>query len=153
FDDDWSRSAVLAIAGERPARFVEAVLAASSDGAAAQATPEQTRLLRALAARVAANGDLGQAVELVTSLGERGVRAPEIAVPLLEELAHARAEPGSRPWPSPRLDQALIRLLKSPRVEVAIAALPLSVRWSTSRTVVEERTALGKRLAEVVHDE
>ncbi len=150
FEDDWSRSAVLAIAGKRPARFVEAVLTAASAGA--PAAPQRTRLLRALAARVARGGDLGQAVELVTLLGERGARSSEVAVPVLEELARARAEPESRPWPSPRLDQALIRLLQSPQVEVAIAALPLCVRWTESRNVAKERAVLGARLAAVVND-
>src|SRR5262245_60773853 len=150
YEDDWSLSAVLAIAGQRPARFVQAALSTAPEKGQGA---ERTRLLRALGVLVVRHGDLRNPVEIVTTLGERGARAPEVAVPLLQELARAPDDPSSRPWPSPRLDQALIRLLASPSVEVGIAALPLAARWTETRKVADERDALGARLADVVGDE
>jgi putative membrane-bound dehydrogenase-like protein len=149
FEDDWSRSAVLAVAAARPARFVEAVLSSPPEDGA----PELERMLRALGALVARRGGMRDAVEVVTALGERGSRSITVAVPLLEELARIPVDEGSRPWPSPRLDQALVRLLKSPHAEIAIAALPLSAGWTATRKVAEERDALGARLDEVAGDE
>ena len=144
YTDDWTRSAVLAIAAHRPARFVEAALAAP-------ASSELVRLLRGLGARLARASDLGAAVEVVTALGERGRGSAEAAVALLEELARG-LDPAARPWPSPRLDRALIHLLTSPEAEVAIAALPLCARWSQSPKVADARAALGARLTELVGD-
>ncbi|HEX6883878.1 MAG TPA: PVC-type heme-binding CxxCH protein [Planctomycetota bacterium] len=144
-EDDWSRSAVLAVAARRPAAFVQALLVEPL-------APPLERILRALVARVARANELGQAVELVTSLGERGARLSAVAVPVLEELARGLPA-ANRPWPSPRLDEALIRLLRSSELEIALAALPLAARWSDSRKVADERAALGTRLGATVADE
>jgi putative membrane-bound dehydrogenase-like protein len=145
FADDWSRSAVLAIAAHRPASFV-AVLLSGPESA------ELVRLARGLGARLASRGDLGGAVEVVTVLGERGPGSAGVApsVALLEELVRG-LDPGARPWASPRLDDALIQLLGGPP-EVALAALPLCARWSTSRKVADARAALGARLSELVQE-
>jgi putative membrane-bound dehydrogenase-like protein len=144
-EDDWSRSAVLAIARRRPARFVAAALETRP-----VAGRELERVLVALAGALARGGDLGQTIEVVTVLGERGAESP-VAAHVLAELAR-NLDPEARPWPSPRLDEALIRLLKSRRAEVGIAVLPLAADWSASARVAVERDALGERLATVVED-
>jgi hypothetical protein len=96
-DDGWSRSAVLALAVRRPTQFVPAALDAPP-------SDNLTAILRALARRVARGGDLGAAVELLTTIAERGARAPERCTAMLEELA-AGVEPavkithGIRPGP------------------------------------------------------
>ncbi|MSR63623.1 MAG: c-type cytochrome [Planctomycetes bacterium] len=144
-EEDWSRSAVLAIAARRPASFAEAALA--SPGA-----ERLEPLLRALGKNLAQRKDMGQAIEVVVTMAERGTRAPGPAVAVLDELARGLAA-ADKPWPSPRLDNALIRLLASPFPEVTIAALPLAQRWSDSSKVVDARAALGGRLAEIVGDE
>lgn len=142
--DDWSLSAVVAIAHHRPARFVAAALRVPP-------SPVLARLLRALAAEIAREGDLGQAVEIVTTLGEQGPEARAVVPPLLAEFARGFGRE-HRPWASPRLDAALVRLLRSADVDVALAALPLGARWSASRKVQEASTVLGERLASVVGD-
>jgi putative heme-binding domain-containing protein len=141
--DDWSRSAVLAIASQRPARFVEAALAEAGPA-------ELDALLAALAAGVVRRNDLGAAVGIVTALGERRTTVAGPPLALLDGLA--RLDPRLVPWPSPQLDRALVKLLASPHPEVAIAALPLCARWSQSRGVVDARAALGARLEELVSD-
>src|SRR5262249_48991968 len=137
-NDDWSRSVVLGIAARRPARFAEA----------ACASPDVARLeplLRALGASLARRNQLGPAGELVTTLSQRGTQAAAPAAALLDELARG-FDASAKPWPSPRLDHALARLLASPQAELAIAALPLAQRWSESRPVADARRALGARL-------
>jgi putative heme-binding domain-containing protein len=142
--DPWTRSAILAIAARRPADFVAAALAAPAD--------ERTlALLGELGRGIARRRELAHAVETVTTLGERGETNPAACVALLAPLVR-ELDAASEVWSSPRLDEALTRLLRFPALEVGIAALPLSERWTKSRKVADARAALGERLGSVVGD-
>jgi len=142
--DPWTRSAVLACAARRPATFVEAALARP-------AHPAILAVLAELGRGIARRREIDRAVEVVTTLGERGAERPEACVALLTPLVRELPVDGEV-WSSPRLDNALARLLSFPALEVGIAALPLSERWSRSQKVGAARAALGARLATVVGD-
>lgn len=142
--DPWTRSAVLAFAARRPAAFVEAALARPTQ-------PATLAVLTELGRGIARRRELDRAVEVVTTLGERGAERPEACVALLTALVRELAVEGDV-WSSPRLDNALARLLAFPAIEVGIAALPLSERWGHGPKVSAARAALGQRLAGVVGD-
>ncbi|MEQ1894953.1 MAG: PVC-type heme-binding CxxCH protein, partial [Planctomycetota bacterium] len=140
--DPWTRSAILAIAARRPADFVAAALGAPAD--------ERTLgVLAELGRGIARRRELAHAVEVVTALGERGEHNPAACVALLTPLVR-ELDPAVEVWSSPRLDGALARLLRFQTLEVGIAALPLTERWTKSRKVGEARAALGQRLEGVV---
>jgi len=144
-DDDWSRSVALAAALRRPEGFLAAALARPS-------TEPVERLLAEMGRTIVRRRDLGSAVTLVTTLGERGSPNSGTGAALLAELSRGFTDE-TAPWPSPRLDEALIKLLRRPRAEIAIAVLPLSQQWSRGRKVADERETLGARLADTVSDE
>jgi len=144
-EDDWSRSAVLQIALATPARLLESALAAP-----APASMRVTELFRAMATELARRGDLEHVTELVRSLGERAAPQPALAAAVLGALARLDGE--LKPWSSPRLDDALVRLARSDDTAVALAVLPLCESWGQGRQVAAARDELGQRLGGIVAD-
>jgi putative heme-binding domain-containing protein len=138
-EDDWRRSAVLALGARDPAGFVRACL---QSPAATGLAPLTETIGRELARRA----DLKQAVEIVLVLAEHAQRAPALAEGLLRSCS-ALTE---KPWPSPRLDAALTRLVAGDSLSVAIAALPLAERWGQSSKLHEALAALATRLGALV---
>ncbi len=142
--DDWQRSAVLALGARSPQPFVEVCLASAPSEALVQ-------LVAALTEGLARRADLKAAVELVLLLGERAQQAPELAAQVLRVFSE-RLDPGLVPWPSPRVENALIRLVSSASVPLAIAALPLAERWGKSGQLARAKDALGERLGGIAAD-
>ena len=143
-EDDWQRSAVLAIAVQEPARFVEASLAGPGD-------TRVLELVRLLAEDVGRRSALKQAVEIVLALGDVKSRSPVVAETALRTLERT-LDPELVPWVSTPLDKALLHLLENESVEVALAALPLAERWSQDGKVNAAARALGRRLGGIAVD-
>ncbi len=141
--DDWSRSAVLAIAAERPAEFMSALVR--------RGEPEHfMELVDRLAESTADRDDFGEAIGMVLALGEVDP-PPALAERTLRALAAGFAD-AEQPWPSPKLGFALRRLLANQDVRVALAALPIAQRWAGDQFGVSEFRALSTRMREIVAD-
>ncbi len=141
--DDWSRSAVLAIAAERPAEFMSALVR--------RGEPERfLEFVDRLAASTADRNDFGEALGMVLALGEVDP-PPALAERTLRALA-AEFPDAEPPWPSPKLGSALRRLLRNQDVRVAMAALPIAQRWAGDQFGTSEFRALSQRMHEIVAD-
>ncbi len=143
FEDDWQRSAVLGVAAEDPARFLEACFACDR--------PESLAVLAESVGRESVRRRaLEEAVELVLVAGEHGEEASELAERVLRELVALDRE--LVPWPSHDLESALARLLSSSHSALAITALPLAERWGRGEPVRRAEAALGERLGSIATD-
>jgi len=142
-EDAWSRSLVLAIAAERPAEFLSALVRRTN--------PEPfLEFLDRLAASAAERGDFGEALEMVLALGEAEPPA-RLAERVLRALAAAFPH-ADQPWPSPKLGTALRRLFAHGDVRVGVAALPIARRWAEGQFGTSEFDAMAARIAAVVED-
>ncbi len=144
FDDDWRRSALLAIAARSPARFVEASLAAPE--------PERfTGLVELLCVEVGRRNDLGAAVEVVRALGAARGRSTPLAETALRALERA-LDPTLVAWTSTPLETALLKLVSNESTAVATAALPFAERWGRDPRLDQAKAALGRRLGAIAAD-
>jgi hypothetical protein len=107
--------------------------------------PNLWRRSCAPSARPRSPGRLGLAIEVVTTLAEHGTKTTAPAVAFLEELVRSM-DPAAKPWPSPQLDNALIRLLKArgpdrdrrPAAERALDETKTSRRARRARGAADE---------------
>jgi len=143
-EDDWSRSMVLGIAAEQPARFLDSMLRVDDEGL-------YVELATALVANIARSGDQAGAVRVVESLSKLGARAPRISEQALRALLREAPE-SLTPWPSPNLQRHLRKLLASKDARVAIAALPLARRWAGDQLATSEYRAVADRLRTIAED-
>ena len=149
--DDWMRSAVLAVAGRQPARFLGAALRRARGRSAAENGPLGD-LLEALARDVnrrRASGGDGDAVAMVLELAW-GADSPRLVERVLRAILEGpSSEP---PWPSPRLAASLRRLADAEDLRLASLGLSLAHRWMQDQLATREVAGWAARLQRVAVD-
>lgn len=124
-DDGWLQSAALGVANSAPRKMIETALAT--------ANPAPLRsLVMSLTQKLAEKGDADEAANLVIAMTGKPAAADPLKQAILEGLVQS-LKLEARPEFSAALQAALQKLLKSPNDDLAIAALPLTVRWDTGR--------------------
>lgn len=142
-EDDWTRSALLALAAQRPADLLAAIVRGGREAGLAP-------LVAGVADDVSRRGDLAEAVRMVLEL--RGAESvPHLAGHVLRRLSARFAH--ETPWPSPRLALVLRHLAESDSLPLAAASFPLAAGWLGERAASTELERWSARLTAVVTDD
>ncbi len=140
----WLQSAALGVANSAPRKMIETALAARD--------PQSLRtLVTQLTQKLAEKQDAEEAASLVIAMVSKPATADPLKQSVLEGLTQAlRAD--VRPGWSVSLQTAFERLFQSPNEDLSIAALPLAVRWDTSRRLDNTVNPLLERLIAAIKD-
>ncbi len=123
--DGHLQSAALGVANSAPRKMIETALAS--------ANPAPLRsLVMSLTQKLAEKQDAIDAANLVIAMAAKPPTADPLKQAVLEGLVKGLSV-NTRPDFSPALQAAMVKLLKSANDELAIAALPLTIRWDTGR--------------------
>ncbi|MEO7154082.1 MAG: PVC-type heme-binding CxxCH protein [Planctomycetota bacterium] len=134
----WERSLALSLCARDP---LSTVFAVTHAGGMIGGNFDQ--LMSELATRIARDGDAQIAGRFVTSLADDG-RTVEVRAGLAR-LARDLNRDRVPPW-SEELRAALAKFMTSTDLELAAAALDLTVRWDAKRALAPETDALANRL-------
>ncbi|HEY1171468.1 MAG TPA: PVC-type heme-binding CxxCH protein [Verrucomicrobiae bacterium] len=123
--DGYLQSAALGVANSAPRKMIETALASANP------TPLRP-LVMSLTQKLADKQDAEEAANLVIAMAGKPATADPLKQAILEGLVQ-NLNATTRPEWSVALQAAVEKLLKSPNDDLAIAALPLTVRWDTGR--------------------
>ena len=140
--DGFLQSAALGVANTAPRKLITVALAS--------ANPAPLRpLVMALTEKLAEKQDAEEAANLVIAMSTKPATADPLKQAVLEALVQS-LKPNVRPDWSVALQAAVEKLLKSPNDELAIAALPLTVRWDTGRKLDDTVNPLLTEMVQAV---
>ena len=134
--DDWTRSALIAAAADKPAEVIAAALSSSS--------PESLSnfVSALLPAALPANAD-----KLITACANADAKADSVKNAILRGIASSMNE---APAMSPALTEALKKLLGQP--SLAAATLPLVTKWDKGGVLAAEVKAQLDKLSTTLSD-
>jgi putative membrane-bound dehydrogenase-like protein len=137
-EDAWLQSAVVGLMSQAPLEFLNAALAAPDPGTMSGVVDQLSR-------RIAASQDAGLAARLVMILAGKPAAADGLKRRALESLSRGLKAEAAPAWDD-SLKAAFDSLLKSSDPGVPAAALPLVIRWDTSRSLAGDLKPLVQTL-------
>jgi uncharacterized protein len=139
-NDPWLESAAVGIAARAPVEFLDAALDSRN--------PEGLRAIVAqLSSQVAAKQDPADVSRVLIAMAPKPASSDALKVVVLENFVTG-LRPDTAPQMTAQLRKALSQLVASSSERVALAALPLSLRWNAGAgTGGEVQTLISKMLA------
>lgn len=140
----YLQSAALGVANSAPRKMIEVALAAKDTAALRPLVVQLTQ-------KLAEKQDAEEAASLVIAIVNKPATADPLKQAVLEGLAQAIRQDVRPTW-SVGLQSAFERLFQSANEDLSIAALPLAIRWDTSRRLDGTVNPLLTRLLGAIKD-